>query len=452
MSEPEHDPAVARGDLPFIVASAASGTFLLYLGRSLTFWYDEWRSVTFEGSALDYLRPVNEHWVTIPLALYRLTFEFVELHSYLPYLAQVIGLHLVACGGAYVLMRRRVGRLTATILALPLLLLGVGAENLYWAFQTAFVGSLAFGLWALVLVEMPGRKAAVASSVLLLMSLMCSGVGLFVLIGFAVRALADRELRRRAVVAVPPVLAYVVWYAVLGRDTVGDEGDLAGPVSVARFTFRGVGHAAEAFAGLDPLPTGRVVGVLLVAALAMLALRRTLRGRRQGLALGCLAGLVSMYALIGVARAGLEPDYTSRGRYVYVAAFFLVLCVADLATGARTGLPRTRPGVLAAVAAGTAVIWIVAVNVTALETERTQFRFQADVTRAVIELSVEHEGEPWLDPGAHLDLMPAARELPALVREHGSPLEDAYFPVRIPRPSAKAYSDARSYLAVRDEQ
>ena len=270
-------------------------------------------------------------------------------------------LHLVAVSGAYALMRRRVGRAAATLLALPLLVLGVGAENLYWAFQTTFVGAVAFGVWALVLVELPGRRSGVASAALLLASSMCSGIGLSFLIGLVVRAGADGALRRRALVAVPPALVYAAWYATLGRHGVGEEGELGGPLSVARFTFRGVGHAAEAMVGLDPLPTGRVVGVALVSFLAAVALRRTLRGRPQGLALGCLAGLVAMYALIGVARAELDSDYTTRGRYVYVAAFFLVLCVADLVprhllTG---GFTRTRPATLVAAAAGVAFAWIV---------------------------------------------------------------------------------------------
>ncbi len=101
--------SVTRADVPFVVLALAAGALLLYLGRSLTFWHDEWRSITFDGGIVDYFRPVNEHWSTFPLALYRATFEIVELRSYLPYLAQVIVLHLVAVSGAYVLMRRRLG-------------------------------------------------------------------------------------------------------------------------------------------------------------------------------------------------------------------------------------------------------------------------------------------------------------------------------------------------------
>jgi hypothetical protein len=440
--------AITWADVPFMAASLISGAVLLYLGRSLTFWFDEWRSITFDGDALDYLRPVNEHWSTIPLALYRVTFAVVELQSYLPYLAQVIVLHLVSCAAAYVLMRRRVGRAMATILALPLLLLGTGAENLYWAFQTGFVGSVAFGLWALVMVAMPRRRSAVVSAVLLVASLMSSGIGLFFLVALFARTAVDRGLRGRSLVAAPGALIFLTWYAVFGRSGVGNEGDLGGIGSVLRFTYRGVGHAIEETVGLDPLPTGRAVGIAIVAVLAGVAVRRTLRGRPQGLAIGSLAGLVSMYALVGVARAELQPDYTTRGRYVYVAAFFLVLCIADLMAGADFRVLHSHSRRVAAIAAGTLFTWALLVNVISLETARTQFQHQADVTRAVIHLAIEHEGEPWLDPGAHLDLMPTARELPGFVRNHGSPLEDAYVPSVVPTPSDRAYAEARRYLSV----
>jgi hypothetical protein len=43
--------------------------------------------------------------------------------------------------------------------------------------------------------------------------------------------------------------------------------------------------------------------------------------------------------------------------------------------------------------------------------------------------------------------MPTAREIPSLVREHGSPVEDAYFPSVVQAPSAGAYADARRALS-----
>ena len=440
---------LSLGDLPFIVCALASGAFVLYLGRSLTFWYDEWRSITFDGGAVDFLRPVNEHWSTIPLLLYRATFSVVGLHSYLPYLAQVVALHLVAVAGAYVLMRRRLGRTVSTLLALPLLLLGSGAENLYWAFQTGFVGSVALGVWALVFVERDGRRNQVLAAVLLVASLMSSGIGLFLVVAVGCRTLVDRQYRACVISVAPPVVTYVAWFAVFGRDAVGESGETAGPASVARFVFRGVGFAVESMVGLDEAPTGRVVGVGVFALLSAVVIRRILRGRKQGLAAGCLVGIASMYAVIGAGRAELEPDYTTRSRYVYIAGFFLVLCVADLLRGEpSTGTSPSSQARLVTVAAGGVLLaWVVVANIGSLFTVRTQFQFQADVTRAMIQLAIEHEGESWLDPDARLDLMPPARELPALVERHGSPLEDAYFPSVVPVPEQRAYDDARRYLS-----
>jgi hypothetical protein len=95
------------------------------------------------------------------------------------------------------------------------------------------------------------------------------------------------------------------------------------------------------------------------------------------------------------------------------------------------------------VTGGVVIAWIIAVNLNALDTGlRKQLQDHAAVTRAFIDLSVEHEGEPWLDPEARLGLTPTAREIPGIVREHGSPLEDSYFPSVIPTPSTRAYAEA----------
>ena len=440
---------LSRGDIPFVICALVSGIFVLYLGRSLTFWYDEWRSITFDGGPLDFLRPVNEHWSTLPLLLYRATFNAVELHSYMPYLVQVIVLHLVAVAGAYVLMRGRVGRMTATLLALPLLLLGAGAENLYWAFQTGFVGSVAFGVWALVLVERDDRRGHVLASALLVASLMSSGIGLFFVAAVGARTLADRMYRACAVAAAPSAVAYLLWFAAFGHDAVGESREIAGPASVARFVFRSVGFATESMVGLHRAPTGRAVGVAIFLILCMIVVRQLVRGRRQGLAVGCLVGMTSMYTGIGVARAELEPDYTTRSRYVYIAAFFLVLCIADLLRhGASTRTsPSSRARLAALAAGGLLLAWVVVVNIGSLFTVRTQFQFQADVTRAIIQLAVEHEGEAWLDPDAGLDFIPPARDLPSLVERHGSPLEDDYFASVARVPTAAAFQAARRYLS-----
>jgi len=157
-----------------VLLGAGAAVILMVLGRSMTFWQDEWGSITFSGGPIDFFKPVNEHWSTFPLLLYRATFGVIGLGSYLPYLAEVIALHLVAVAAAHLLLRPKTGRLVATLACVPMLLLGSGSENLFWAFQTGFVGSVAFGLWALMLLERSGRASLVGASVLLLASVMSS--------------------------------------------------------------------------------------------------------------------------------------------------------------------------------------------------------------------------------------------------------------------------------------
>ena len=128
--------------------------------------------------------------------------------------------------------------------------------------------------------------------------------------------------------------------------------------------------------------------------------------------------------------------------------FALPICSLEQATGCFT--PCGTRGEIVAALWIAYTSWIAAINVNSLLTVRTQFQYRADVTRAIIELAIEHEGEPWLDPNAGLDLMPSAGDLPAFVDQHGSPLEDAYFPSVVPVPQQQAYDDARLYLA-RDE-
>ena len=53
-SRPPEAHGVAWSDLPFVGAAALAAGVVLYLGRSLTFWHDEWRSITFDGELVGF--------------------------------------------------------------------------------------------------------------------------------------------------------------------------------------------------------------------------------------------------------------------------------------------------------------------------------------------------------------------------------------------------------------
>jgi hypothetical protein len=444
-------PPLGRWDAGFGVLALGSGLLLLYLGRSLTFWEDEWRSITFDGGLLDYLRPVNQHWSTFPLLLYRGTFEVVGLRSYVPYLAEVILLHLVAVAGAYALVRKRLGPLVATLVAIPLLLLGSGAENLYWAFQTGFVGSVMFGVWALFFIERPTRRAPAIASALFLGSLASSGMGVFFLVVAAGRTFLDASLRKRVLAVALPFAIYLIWFALVGRDQVGDDRVFVEP-SIARFAVRGIAYSTERLLGLDHLTYGELWGLTFFVGVSLVTALRMARGRTHALAAGCLLGVAAMYTVIGVGRVRADPgyDHATSSRYVYVAAFLLVLAVVDLLPERSSWSVR---GNWIGTAAAAALLFIlgcaIVANIEALRTARTQFQATSNFTRAFVEVALTRGHEPWVDRDAARGWMPSIAELEHTVAQHGSPVRDELFP-SVAKPPDAATKEAALLALVGD--
>src|SRR5947209_7490024 len=103
----------------------ASALLLLYAGRHLTFFYDEWSFIlTRRGGGLHtYLDPHNGHPVLFPVIVYKLLFELVGLRHYAPYRVVGVALHLLCAALLYVLARRRIGPWAALVPSAMLLLL-----------------------------------------------------------------------------------------------------------------------------------------------------------------------------------------------------------------------------------------------------------------------------------------------------------------------------------------
>ena len=434
----------AAPNAPILILAALAAAVLLYLARSMTFWQDEWGSIMFSGGPLDLIKPVNEHWSTIPLLMYRATFAIVGLHSYLPYIAQVIALHLISVAAAYMLVRRRGGWIVATLACVPLLFLGSGSENLFWAFQTGFVGSVAFGLWALVLLERSGRASAAGAAILLLASLMSSGMGLFFMVAATGRTLLDPAARPRAVAIIPAAIAYTAWYLTVGHDPVTQAGHLSGVLAVPAFVARGVGHAVGAFSGLGLLPRGNLLSVAAFGIAALATGWAVFTSRRPpALAAGALLAILAMYTLIGVVRAELESDFATRSRYVYVAAFLLVITVADwlpLLRDYANGRPRRRVALVAVLS----VVLVAATlaNAAAFGPIRARFASHADLTRAYVGLAMTSRGAGWVDPHSVLPGMPPLPILITTIGRFGSPLRDDLVPAVARDPGPKAREDA----------
>jgi hypothetical protein len=302
--------------LIFAVFAASASLTILWLGRNLTFFFDECdflhRGDTLSLASL--LAPHNEHWVTLPYVAYSGVRAAFGTGSYLPYLALLVVVHVATAAGLMRLIRPPALALALTCF---FFFLGSGYENQFWAFQITFVGATGFGVWALVV----ARERPALGAVLL-----TAGVAT-ALIALAFIPAAAVLMRRRAAWLLVPIAAFVPWYLAFGHSAVEQEGDAVTVESLARvpaYVLTGIQYVAARMSGLGP----DLAGLLLIAAAASVALLIARGWRPPALAVAGAAGLVALFALIGLGRADtLSPA----PRYVTTAAPFVFMLLTPLA-------------------------------------------------------------------------------------------------------------------------
>jgi len=267
------DVRVPHARLWACAAAVAVCAVLLWTTRGYTFYFDEWTFIlSTDSSWTQYLQPHNEHPAMIPRLIYTALLNTVGLRTYVPYMAVLLALHATNVVLLFELVRRRAGDVVGIGAALFLLVLGAGWENLLWAFQIGFVGSVACGLGALLaVVARPDRMWL--ATVLLFASLMFSGIGLFFW-GAAAVALALTPPRRRQLLWLMPIaVVFTAWYIAYGH--AGGPGTAAPPQSFADrlatlplYVVWGVGASLAGLVGEG----GELGLVLLLPALAVIGL------------------------------------------------------------------------------------------------------------------------------------------------------------------------------------
>ncbi len=304
---------------------------ILLLTRGYTFYFDEWDFIQNapDWSWTSYLQPHNEHPVMLPRLIYAALLSTFGLRIYMPYMLVLMALHAAGAVLLFELVRRRAGDLVGIACAALLLVLGAGWENLLWAFQISFVGSVASGLGMLLALEGPSSQRRLAVAVgLLTASLMFSGIGLFFGIAAAARLLLDPPRRRELLWFVPVGLAFAAWYLAFGH-----AGTPIVPPPSAANVFLLPAYVGWGLAG----SVAGIIGVTGLPALAVLLLAAGAIGfawwrqHPDPLALGVSAGLVTFYVVTGLTRAQLGFDQSASGRYVYVGAVFWLILLADAA-------------------------------------------------------------------------------------------------------------------------
>ena len=314
-----------------VVASLLAFATLLWLGRGLTFFADEWAVMAERPISLDsFLQPFNEHWLGVMTIVYRLLLEAIGLSTYMPYLALLAVLHLVVVAEVYVLARRAAGPWLGAAIAVVVAFFGSGFENLFWAMQIGFVGAAALGLGAFILFDgQPGRGRVVAGTALSTVAMMTSGFGIFMLVLLGLDLLLDPRRRRLVLALAVPAGVYLAWYVVFGRSGVGTARDpftLDALLSVPYFIVDGVGTAFGSALGIGPVP-GRIAAI----ALAVVIVIQLVRGRSvPSRTLACFGAILFEYALLGLLRAQLFDGAAEYSRYAYLSGIFALLGLASL--------------------------------------------------------------------------------------------------------------------------
>ena len=130
----------------------AGAALLVYETRGTIFWADEWEWILQRrgGSVDSLLQPHNQHFVLIPVVLYKLLFAIVGLRHYGPYRGLLVAMELVCVSLIFVYARRRVGGFYALLATALILLFGPAWQDILWPFQSAWILAVLAGVGALL--------------------------------------------------------------------------------------------------------------------------------------------------------------------------------------------------------------------------------------------------------------------------------------------------------------
>jgi hypothetical protein len=409
--------------LAFVLLAVVAVAVLIALGLGMTFFSDEWAFIESRslGDPATWFPPHNEHWSTLPIILYRAMVETIGIGSYVPYLAVVAILHAVVAALVYLLLERSSGPRFALAGSVIVLFFGAGFENLYWGFQTGFIGSMAFGLAAMVVEDQgPSRFRVATIAVLLLGAVMCSTIGVIVAVAIGVEWMLDRRWQEAITALLLPSVVLLAWLLTLGREGVlqRDPLTLEAALTVPTYVVAGFGNAAGSITGLpfvgSLLALGGLVGIAL----------RVQAGRVPVRAIGVVVAITVQYALTGLARGQIGVDHSDLSRYTYVSGILALVALGDII--GRVSIPEPqgpRRSIIAAV-----TVWLTLTfthNGILLIAGRELFLDRADITRALVTVALHPEPPAGAQLDRSLVLVPSALSLRAIAAEYGDPRTDS---------------------------
>lgn len=354
--------AAAQDDLlrylPFFLLGlglVVSGVLILSLTAKLTFIADEWNLLLLrQGWGLSqFLEPFNGHPIMAPALIFKLLQEIFGMGTARPMQVAATATFLLSNVLLFVYLRKRVGEWAALIGTFLILFLGAAFEDLLFAFQIGYFGSLAAGIGALIALDRNDQKGDRIASVLLVASLLFSSIGIAFIAAVAAEwALNPRNRKQRLLVPLPAVFLYAIWWIGWGHEVSANSLDPGFEISVLPkvpgFMFDAFASGLTSLAGLatgdgsepdQPNLVWGKIGALLLIAGAIWRIRR-MGGVPKGF-LVAGAGLACLLLLLALAQDAYlsygpgEVRPPTASRYQLPIAVFIVLTAGNLLAGLR---------------------------------------------------------------------------------------------------------------------
>ena len=319
------------------VAAVVAAVVLLHVGRGLTWFYDEWSWILQRrtGSLDDFLANHNGHLNLVPVVVYKTMWAVFGLTDYTAFRVLDVVVHIATCVLLFVYLRRRTPPWFAVGATIAILFLGYAYQDLLWPFQIQYIGAMAAGLAAFLLLDRRDRVGDVGAAVALGIAVACSGVGLPFAGAIAVELLVRRRTWHRLWVPLAPLALWGLWYLQYGQSQVKASNVDIAPGNAARMGAAAIG----ALAG-TALDNGRyLLGALVAVVIVVLAAERRISPRFAAV----LVLPLGYWLLTALSRAQYnEPDAS---RYLYPGAIFVVLVLSELIP--RLRVPGGRVGAVA---------------------------------------------------------------------------------------------------------
>jgi hypothetical protein len=367
-------------------AMAAAALLLLWEGRGLTLFVDEWffgylARQDFTLSSL--LEPDNGHLAVVPILITKASLQLFGAGTALPLRLVAVATHLCVALMLFTMLRRLLGALLALVPVILVLFLGSAADVLVGSHALPIEISVATGLgaWLALRPRTPARDAVAAA--LLLVGIASNGFALPFMAGAVAIVWLDprSSWRRQWIVAVPLVL-YALWRLTQGSSDQSDFAisNLAG---LPAFAFDSLAAELAALTGLFTEPGGTqhlfqlgpgqaLAGASLVG-LGVAAIGGGYRPPRA--AIPSLVALLTLWIATGmVASPARQPDVA---RYIYSGVVLLLLVLGEAIAGSSVS---KRGGLALACVCAIGLI----PNMKAIHDAGSFFREQSNQDRAVL--------------------------------------------------------------------